>query len=163
MISVVDNFPRGSIANGAVEVDSLYNVTFYPESGLTVTFYGAPVSVIDEGQIAMPSQTFVADGGSDDYLTLGSKRNRIKNVRYTQQIDAQNYLNGLQPILPKVSTDGVNNVSTNSADIYGILSLDGAYPTIERGFVWKLDNENGLPTVLNNKVIVVFILIVLFL
>lgn len=68
--------------------NQLYPVTFYPESGLTVTFNGTSVSAMTfpTTQIAMTTASFAADGSSFDSFTIKN------NTTYNVEIDSKQYL-----------------------------------------------------------------------
>jgi len=66
----------------------LYPVTFYPESGLTVTFSGTSVATMTfpTTQIAMTTASFAADGSNFDSFTIKN------NTTYNVEIDSKQYL-----------------------------------------------------------------------
>ena len=70
----------------------LYPVTFYPESGLTVTFNGTSVSAMTfpTTQIAMTTASFVANGSNFDSFTI--KNNNNRGTIYNVEIDSKQYL-----------------------------------------------------------------------
>jgi hypothetical protein len=150
-VSSIHNFPKIDYNNDFNGRVSPYNVTFLPESGLTVNFYGTQVGVIQNGEIAMPSTVFTASGSSGDYMTICGYRDSNRGLTYVQQIDAQNYVNGSVRTLPTITGANVTNTSYQQVDIEAFISDSGSYgPIIEKGFVWVQGYDN-VPYLSDNK------------